>query len=223
MKRPALTWLTFLLFLALGLAAMAWMTRTVLRLDQAQARATAAAQVEENVRLALWRMDYAMAPILSQETARPYFEYSPVFPAERAYTRIYTELKSGDVLVPSPLLKSTSPYVLLYFQVGPDGKVTSPQAPTGNVRKIAEARYTSAAEIERAQSRLAEVEKLVKDPALLASLPAPRDPEIWNNNKIRVVNNGTITDNSLNVRDNGQQQQLQRAPAQSFNSGRRGG
>ena len=89
MKRPALIWLTFLCFLALALGAMGWMTRTVLRLEQAQARAATAAQVEENVRLALWRMDYAMAPILGQETARPYFEYSPVFPAERAYTRMY--------------------------------------------------------------------------------------------------------------------------------------
>src|SRR5258706_1591528 len=220
MKRPALIWLTFLLFLALSRGAMGWMTRPVLRLDQAQARATAAAQVEENVRLALWRMDYAMAPMLGQETARPYFEYSPVFPAERAYTRMYTELKSGDVLVPSPLLKSASPYILLYFQIDTDGKVTSPQAPTGNVRKIAEARYTSAAEIERAQKRLTEVEALVKNPTVLADLPAPRDPEIWNNNKLRVLNNGTVstTDNSLNVRDNGQQ-----APAQNFNSGRRAG
>src|SRR3954463_3729064 len=152
MKRPALIWLTFLLFLALSLGAMGWMTRTVLRLDRAQARATAAAQLEENVRLALWRMDYALAPVLSQEVARPYFEYSAVFPAERAYTRMYTELKSGDVLVPSPLLKSTSPYILLHFQVEPDGRVTSPQAPpAGDVRKIAQARYTTAADVERAQ------------------------------------------------------------------------
>src|SRR5258706_1061712 len=152
MKRPTLIWFTFFLFLALGLSAMAWMTRTVLRLDQAQARATAAAQLEENIRLALWRMDYTLAPVLSQEIARPYFEYSPVFPAERAYTRMYTELKSGDVLVPSPLLKPTSPYILLHFQVDPDGKVTSPQAPTGNVRKIAEPRYTSAAAIARPEA-----------------------------------------------------------------------
>ena len=41
-------------------------------------------------------MDYAMSPVISQETARPYFEYSPVFPAEQAYTRMYTEVKSGD-------------------------------------------------------------------------------------------------------------------------------
>jgi signal transduction histidine kinase len=197
-----LIWPTFFLFVALGLGAMAWMTRTVLRLDQAQARATATAQVEENVRLALWRMDYAIAPLLSQETARPYFEYSPVFPAERAYTRMFTELKSGDVLVPSPLLRSSSPYILLYFQVDPDGKVTSPQAPAGNVRKITQARYTSAEEIDRAQKRLTDLEKLVKNPVLLASLPPPRDPEIWANNKLRVVSNGASGPgaNSLNLR-----------------------
>ena len=97
MRRPFLLWLTFACFLALALGAMGWMTRTVLRLEDLQARATAAAQVEENVRLALWRMDYALSPLISQETARPYFEYSPVFPAEQAYTRMYTPLKSGDV------------------------------------------------------------------------------------------------------------------------------
>jgi len=211
MRRPFLIWPTFFLFVALGLGAMAWMTRTVLRLDQAQLRATAAAQVEENVRLALWRMDYAIAPLLSQETARPYFEYSSVFPAERAYTRMFTELKSGDVLVPSPLLRSASPYVLLYFQLDPDGKVTSPQAPGGNVRKIAEERYTSADEITRAQQRLAQVEKLLQNRALLSSLPPPRDAEIWANNKLRVVSNGPggaggrgggSGANSLNVREN---------------------
>ena len=67
-KRPALIWLTFFLFLALALGATGWMTRTVLRLDQAQARATAAAQLEENVRLALWRMDGAIA--LSQNATK---------------------------------------------------------------------------------------------------------------------------------------------------------
>ena len=206
MKRPALIWLSFLLFLALALGAIGWMTRTVLRLDQAQAKSAAAAQLEENVRLALWRMDYAMAPILSQETARPYFEYSPVFPAERAYTRMYTELKSGDVLVPSPLIKSPSPYILLYFQIDPTGNVTSPQAPTANVRRIAEARYTTAADIARAEELVKRVADLVKDPKVLTSLPAPRDPEIWQGNRIRVVANGSLANGgqSLNVRENPQ-------------------
>jgi signal transduction histidine kinase len=204
MKRPTLIWFTFVLFLALGLSAMGWMTRTVMRLDQAQARATAAAQLEENIRLALWRMDYTLAPLLSQEIARPYFEYSPVFPAERAYTRMYTELKSGDVLVPSPLLKTSSPYILLHFQIQPNGKVTSPQAPAGNVRKIAEPRYTTAVDIQQAEKRLADVTQLVKSPELLAALPEPREVENWNGNKIRVTSNGSLSNGnvSLNTRDN---------------------
>ena len=198
-KRPALIWLTFFLFLALALGAMGWMTRTVLRLDQAQARATAAAQLEENVRLALWRMDGAIAPIISQETSRPYFEYSPMFPAERAYTRMYTELKSGDVLVPSPLLKPASPYILLHFQIDPDGNVTSPQAPSGNVRTLAESRYTTAADIAAAEERIGRVRTLVRqDRAVFANLPPPTDAQIWATNRIRVTANGSLSNTTLN-------------------------
>src|SRR6266566_5727196 len=198
-RRPALIWLTFALFLALTLGAMGWMTRTVLRLDQAQARATAAAQLEENVRLALWRMDGAIAPIISQETSRPYFEYSPMFPAERAYTRMYTELKSGDVLVPSPLLKPTSSYILLHFQIDPDGNVSSPQAPIGNVRKLAESGYTTAADIAAAEERMGRVRSLVQqDRAVFAGLPPPTDAQIWAANRIRVTANGSLSNTAIN-------------------------
>jgi signal transduction histidine kinase len=202
MRRPFLLWSTFAAFLALALGAMGWMTRTVLRL-------------EENVRLALWRMDYALAPLISQETARPYFEYSPVFPAERAYTRMYTELKSGDVRVPSPLLRPASPLVLLYFQQDPAGNVTSPQAPSGDVRRMAEQRYTTAADITAAQMRLGTVRELLKDPALTASLPLPRDADAWNaGGKMRVTSNGSLASayGTQNSRE-GQMQQMQ-SPAQ---------
>lgn len=210
MKRPALVWLTFLLFLGLGLGAMAWMTRQVLRLEESQARALASAQMEENVRLALWRMDYAISPLISQETARPYFEYSPVFPAERAYTRMYTELKNGDVLVPSPLLTRTfDTRILLHFQIGPDGKLTSPQAPPHKVRNIAQNRYVSADELEQSSQRLSDLEKTVAaHPNLLAreQLAELRDADFWANNKLRVNNNGTLANfnpsNRFNFNDN---------------------
>ena len=216
MRRPVLLWLTFALFLALALGAMAWMTRTVLRLEDLQARATAAAQLEENVRLALWRMDYALSPLISQETARPYFEYSPVFPASGAYTRMYTELKAGDILVPSPLLKPASPHVLLYFQVDPDGKVTSPQAPAGDVRRIAEQRYTTPENIAAAERRLERVRQLAKDPALTANLPAPRDNDAWTTTgKLRVTNNGSLASASGAQAQQQQQQQQQQLPAPS--------
>ena len=43
----------------------------VLRLDAAEAESRRRAQLEENVRLALWRMDSALAPLLATEHARP--------------------------------------------------------------------------------------------------------------------------------------------------------
>ncbi len=54
------------------------------RLDQAEAKARRQAAVEENVRLALWRMDSALAPLVAQESARPYFAYSSFLPVDRA-------------------------------------------------------------------------------------------------------------------------------------------
>jgi signal transduction histidine kinase len=194
MKRPAVIWLVFFLFLAAGVAAMGWMTRRVLRLEAESVRAAAAAGVEENVRLALWRMDYAMSPLISAETARPYFEYSSVFPAERAYNRMFTELKGGDVLVPSPLLRVSSPVVLLHFQVDPDGRVSSPQTPDERVRRIAVGRYATAEEMDAAARRLAEFQRVidVSREELAKALPAPRDAEAWAGNRLRVGNNGTI-------------------------------
>ena len=74
---------------------MAWMTRLVLNLDASQTRAAAAAQLEENVRLALWRMDSALALLMAEESARPYFTYRPLYPAERAFTNMFAEIEKG--------------------------------------------------------------------------------------------------------------------------------
>ena len=50
-----------------------------------------------------------MAPLMAEESARPYFTYSPLYPAERAFTSMFAEIEKGDVLVPSPLLTFSSP------------------------------------------------------------------------------------------------------------------
>ena len=41
---------------------------------------------------------------MAEESARPYFTYSPLYPAERAFTNMFAEIEKGDVLMPSPLL-----------------------------------------------------------------------------------------------------------------------
>ena len=64
-------------------------------------------------------MDSALAPLMAEESARPYFTYSPLYPAERAFTNMFAEIERGDVLMPSPLLTFTSPQIRLHFQYGP--------------------------------------------------------------------------------------------------------
>ncbi len=171
MIRPWHTWVIFTLCLAVVLAAMGWMSLTVLRLERFTWRQ---ATLEENVRLALWRMDSALAPLIAQESARPYFTYNAFYPAQRAYTRMFEEIQLGEVLIPSPLLDQASPYILLHFQVGPDGTFTSPQVPTGNVRDLAEARrYTTHERIETSAARLAELQSLLSRNSLLTALGPP--------------------------------------------------
>ncbi len=64
MNRPWKIWLAFGLCAAVLLAAMGWISGTALRLDRAQLQAAQRAEIEERVRLALWRMDSALAPII---------------------------------------------------------------------------------------------------------------------------------------------------------------
>jgi hypothetical protein len=46
---------------------MVWISLTVLRLERAEQQARAQAALEENTRLALWRLDSALIPLLAQE------------------------------------------------------------------------------------------------------------------------------------------------------------
>jgi len=162
---------TLLVFLASTLAvfgALAWVTRHALSLERQQRQARVDAQVQERVRLALWRMDSKANALIARESARPYFEYQPFYPAERAYTRMLEEVRTGEVLVPSPLLTLRDRYVKLFFQVDSLGVVTSPQAPTGNLRDLAEAAYVSPTDVIGAGDRLEAVSEWLQSPGEIA-------------------------------------------------------
>ncbi len=171
MRRPWQIWLVFGLGVTVMFAAMGYVTAEVLELDRAEARARRQAALEEDVRLALWRMESLAGPLVDQENRREYFVYTAFYPAEGAYTNMFAEIERGQVLLPSPLLTYRNPLVRLHFQVDPTGRVTSPQVPTGNMRDLAEARYTSAERIERAAERLAAL-----GPRLEAGAPASALP-----------------------------------------------
>lgn len=147
----------FLVFIAalLGVAlAMGWVTWQAVELERGERRARAEARQQESIRLSLWRMDSLLTAILARESGRPYFEFQPFYPAQRAYTRMFEPVQPGEVLVPSPLLAGGDDLVNLYFQLGPDGRLSSPQAPTGNMRDLAESAYVDPDAIINAEQRL---------------------------------------------------------------------
>lgn len=146
-----------LAFVACTLAvvgAMAWLTWHALRMERNEARARDEALYQDTLRVALWRMDSVVSAILAREVARPYFEYQAFYPADRAYTRMWEEVRPGDVLVPSTLLRLHTSFVRLHFQWSVRDGWTSPQAPSGNMRDMAESTYCTSSEVVRAQEDL---------------------------------------------------------------------
>jgi signal transduction histidine kinase len=117
-------------------------------------------------------MDSELTPLIAQESARPYFQYRAFYPSGRAYTRMWQEVQPGEVRVPSPLLEGAGPLVKLHFQVEADGTVTSPQAPTGNERDLAESVYVPGAYIVYSSELLEHVTAMIAAPRQTAALGA---------------------------------------------------
>lgn len=176
MRRFWFVWLLFAACLAVVLSGMAWVSAAALRLDRAEAEARRQAVLEENGRLALWRMDSALAPLLAQESARPYFAFRTFLPLDRAYVQMFNRLAnpvgSEETMAASPLLDQVSPYILVHFQFLPDGRLVSPQVPEGGEYSMAVPKHLSAEQFIRAQAELNRVGKLVHRRQLLARLPA---------------------------------------------------
>ena len=170
MHRPWQIGVVFVACLAVVLAALGWTSHQVLRLDRQ-------ATQEEAARLALWRMESALVSLVAQEATRPYFEYSPLYSPARSYARMYNkDAGKGEVLIPSSILVQSSPYIRLHFQIGPDGALTSPQAPGEVSAKGSPAlAYTTRDEIEKAEARLASLKPLLGAAKLAADLPGPAD------------------------------------------------
>jgi signal transduction histidine kinase len=157
MKARKSWWLVFAACAAAMGGVMAWITVVVVRLERAEAIARAEMEHEQRVRLALWRMDSWLAPHLARESARPYFEFVPFFSQQRSYTRMLSVIEPGEVVSPSPLLTFQSEYFPLHFQVDASGALTSPQAPAGNMRDLAEASYVGPGVIDRKVAVLEEL------------------------------------------------------------------
>ncbi len=141
--------------------ALVWITVYSLRLEDREARAQATTARQEATRLALWRMDSALTPVIAREASRPYFHYQSFYPTERAFTRMHEEIKPGDVLVPSPLLNAPIGLIRLYFQVDHAGGISSPQIPQHELRQMAQEKYVAPTNMVAAEDHLAQFASLL--------------------------------------------------------------
>lgn len=171
-----MTWLIFAVCALAVVEGLGYVTWRALCLEKSEREARAQSAFGEVVRLALWRMESEITPIMAKEAARPYFQYRSFYPAERAYTRMWQQVEPGEVLVPSPLLEASGAYIRLHYQVEPDGTVTSPQAPTGNMRDLAEAQYVPSEFIILAEHTLADLSAMVR-PVVMAQQGQEAPPE----------------------------------------------
>jgi signal transduction histidine kinase len=153
--RPARVWSLFAVCVAVLLAALVWSSASMLGLERAERTARAQAALEENTRLALWRLDSTLMPLLARESGRPFAEYAP----------------AGDEL--SPLVRDTPPEVLLHFQVAPGRAVTSPQVPAPALRPLA-LRHARLDVLEDRSRRLHAIRDVLERTDLAARLP--REP-----------------------------------------------
>lgn len=125
MKRPWQVWFAFALCSLLVAAAMGGLTRHALRVDRERSAARAEAELEQRVSLALWRMDTKLAPLIAEEATRPHELYDPFITVGGPMGKG----RSGQELIPSPLLTSLPENVLMNFSCAADGEWSSPQAP----------------------------------------------------------------------------------------------
>jgi signal transduction histidine kinase len=179
MRRPWHYWAAFLVGLAIVIPAMVWLTLKAMELDQANAIARREAELEQDVGRALWRMDALLTPLLAQEAARPDFVYRtryatmPDDALEEANTPVGGKgiSKSEPVQTLSPLVAEPPPFVLLHFEVLPDGCVTSPQSPTDNEADWAIAHGAHPDLLKASADRLLEMQQVLADMPLADQLP----------------------------------------------------
>lgn len=184
MRRPWPLLVLFGVCLTGVLAAMAWVTVVAVDLDRREAVLAIEAEREENIRLALWRMESILIPLIAQENARSPLEFNALYTpadviANRSSPGKINASNAQSVLIPSPLLMREAEHIKLYFQVESNGEVvwggqvTSPQAPTGEALAVVHRLYGEIDSIVKARQSLEQL-KLWGDAAFFfASAPMP--------------------------------------------------
>lgn len=192
MKRPWQTWSLFIVCLVALLAAMAWISAMAIKLDDAETEAQGKAAFEENIRLALWRMETVLAGVIAQETNVPYYEYAAFYSLERAYTRQFNEIDRGEILVPSRLLVSQPSHALIHFQIDTDERITSPQVPEARVKDLAFQGYSDPEALAAFSRRIADLTPSLDRTTLLRAVAEEPSEELEPISSNRLLQNTAI-------------------------------
>ncbi len=164
-------WLLFALGAAAVAVALLWVSAMVLGLERKEAEARREARYQESLRLAVARMGAFLDQLLAVEQVRPAFEYQPYYSHTKAYSRILAAIEPGEVVTPSPLLGYRSDFIRIHFQLVPRTPPTSPQAPTGNLRDLAESTVLPGSTVSENNALLASLAPRLDYDALEARLP----------------------------------------------------
>ena len=174
--RPFLRWFLFTLCLLVFTGAMVWISVRTLDLETQRQRTAEDAQVQEKVRLALWRMDSLASAILIRENSRPAYHYQAFYAPDDLFANSTQSIPKGQALMPSPLFGSLPDLVKLHFEL-PPGKapLTSPQAPAGSQRELATNWYVLSPQASTASQNLTALDALLNRHPEIRKAPAIGD------------------------------------------------
>lgn len=159
--RPFFRWLLFTLCLVIFTGVMVWISLRTLDLEAQRKRNAEDAQVQEKVRLALWRMDSLASALLIRENSRPVYHYQAFYAPEDLFASATRSIPKGQALMPSPLFGTLPELVQLHFEEA-DGSLSSPQAPAGSQRELATNWYVLSPQVTTATEKLSTLGALLK-------------------------------------------------------------
>ncbi|MES2597315.1 MAG: HAMP domain-containing sensor histidine kinase [Verrucomicrobiota bacterium] len=175
--RPALRWFLFIACLAVFGAAMTWMSLRMLDLEEQRKTTAKDAQVQEKVRLALWRMDSLASALLIRENSRPAWHYQAFYAPDDLFASSTQSIPKGEALMPSPLFGTVPDMVNLHFELV-SGIACSPQAPAGSQKDLAMNWYAASPQMNVATGNLQKLDALIKRHPEVQKLPSLSDTRI---------------------------------------------
>jgi len=169
--RPFLRWFLFLTCLAVFGGVLVWISLRMLDLESQRRRTAEDAQVQEKVRLALWRMDSLASTLLIRENSRPAWHYQAFYAPDDLFASSTQSIPKGQALIPSPLFGSVPELVQLHFEIV-SGIACSPQAPMGSQKDIATNCSATSPQTGLAVEKLKQLDELLKKHPEIQMLPA---------------------------------------------------